>query len=186
MHGAQDSSSFILLHEHSKVFKIIYTNCPGNVCPGNVRYPILRRPCCNRQNQHRIQCTPQMPEKLLFGGAANFFPQQLDTGKIRSTKIVSIIRCAATERNASMFVLCKFLDADDWIWWNATLILTANHSLASRRSCLTSAERQERNCYLRYSRIFTYEGMIHQQTTEQEGRHFNRRPDVTWKQRVFL
>ena len=36
MHGAQDSSSFILLHEHSKVFKIIYTNCPGNVCPANV------------------------------------------------------------------------------------------------------------------------------------------------------
>jgi len=34
MRGAQDSSSFILLHEHSKVFKIIYTNCPGNVCPG--------------------------------------------------------------------------------------------------------------------------------------------------------
>ena len=27
MHGAQDSSSFILLHEHAKVFKIIYTNC---------------------------------------------------------------------------------------------------------------------------------------------------------------
>ena len=36
MHSAQDSSSFILLHEHSKVFKIIYTNCQGNVCPGNV------------------------------------------------------------------------------------------------------------------------------------------------------
>jgi len=34
VHGAQDSSSFILLDEHSKVFKIIYTNCPGNVCPG--------------------------------------------------------------------------------------------------------------------------------------------------------
>ena len=34
MHGAQDSSSFILLHEHSKVFQIVYTNCPGNVCPG--------------------------------------------------------------------------------------------------------------------------------------------------------
>ena len=31
MYGAQDSSSFILLHLHSKVFKIIYTNCPGNV-----------------------------------------------------------------------------------------------------------------------------------------------------------
>jgi len=31
MHGAQDSSSFILLHEHSKVFKVIYVNCPGNV-----------------------------------------------------------------------------------------------------------------------------------------------------------
>ena len=29
MHVAQDSSSFILLHEHSKVFQIIYTNCPG-------------------------------------------------------------------------------------------------------------------------------------------------------------
>jgi len=28
MQGAQDSSSFILLHRHSKVFKIIYTNCP--------------------------------------------------------------------------------------------------------------------------------------------------------------
>jgi len=36
VHGAQDSSSFILLPEHSKVFKIIYTNCPGNVFPGNV------------------------------------------------------------------------------------------------------------------------------------------------------
>jgi len=36
VHGAQDSSSFILLQEHSKVFNIIYTNCPGNVCPGNV------------------------------------------------------------------------------------------------------------------------------------------------------
>jgi len=36
VHGAQDSSSFILLHEQSKVFKIIYTNCPGNVCPGKV------------------------------------------------------------------------------------------------------------------------------------------------------
>jgi len=36
VHGAQDSSSFILLHEHSKVFKIIYTNCPGNVFPGKV------------------------------------------------------------------------------------------------------------------------------------------------------
>jgi len=36
VHDAQDSSSFILLHEHSKVFKIIYTNCPGNICPGNV------------------------------------------------------------------------------------------------------------------------------------------------------
>jgi len=34
VHGAQDSSSFILLHEHSAVFNIIYTNCPGNVCPG--------------------------------------------------------------------------------------------------------------------------------------------------------
>jgi len=34
VHGAQDSSSFIFLHEHSKVFKIIYTNYPGNVCPG--------------------------------------------------------------------------------------------------------------------------------------------------------
>jgi len=32
--GAQDSSSFILLHEHSQVFQIIYTYCPGNVCPG--------------------------------------------------------------------------------------------------------------------------------------------------------
>jgi len=31
VHGAQDSSSFILLHEHSKVIQIIYTNCPGNV-----------------------------------------------------------------------------------------------------------------------------------------------------------
>jgi len=29
VHDAQDSSSFILLHEQSKVFKIIYTNCPG-------------------------------------------------------------------------------------------------------------------------------------------------------------
>jgi len=38
VHSAQDSSSFILLHEHSKVFKIIYTNRPGNVCPGNVSY----------------------------------------------------------------------------------------------------------------------------------------------------
>jgi len=28
VHGAQDSSSFILLPEHSKVFKIIYTNYP--------------------------------------------------------------------------------------------------------------------------------------------------------------
>jgi len=28
VHSAQDSSSFILLPEHSKVFKIIYTNCP--------------------------------------------------------------------------------------------------------------------------------------------------------------
>ena len=36
MHGAHDSSSFILLHEHSKVFQIIYTNCPGNVFQGNV------------------------------------------------------------------------------------------------------------------------------------------------------
>jgi len=59
VHGAQDSSSFILLHEHAKVFKIIYiqivretsvreTSCtgnnrrirprrrPGNVFPGNV------------------------------------------------------------------------------------------------------------------------------------------------------
>jgi len=36
VHGAQDSSSFILLREHSKVFKIIYTNCPGNV-----RYPLV-------------------------------------------------------------------------------------------------------------------------------------------------
>jgi len=34
MHGAQDSAPFILPHEHSKVFKIIYTNCPGNICPG--------------------------------------------------------------------------------------------------------------------------------------------------------
>jgi len=34
VHGAQDSSPFILLHEHSKVFKIIYTNCPGNVLYG--------------------------------------------------------------------------------------------------------------------------------------------------------
>jgi len=33
VHGAQDSSSFILLHKHSKVFKIINTHCPGNVCP---------------------------------------------------------------------------------------------------------------------------------------------------------
>ena len=33
---AQDNSSFILLHEHSKVFRIIFTNCPGNVCLGNV------------------------------------------------------------------------------------------------------------------------------------------------------
>jgi len=49
VHGAQDSSSFILLHEHSKVFKIIYTNSPGggkrlsgeSDCPGNVRYPFL-------------------------------------------------------------------------------------------------------------------------------------------------
>jgi len=31
VHGAQDSSSFILLHEHSKVFKIICTNCLGKV-----------------------------------------------------------------------------------------------------------------------------------------------------------
>ena len=36
VHGAQDSSSFILLYEHSKVFKIIYTNCPGNICSGNI------------------------------------------------------------------------------------------------------------------------------------------------------
>jgi len=41
MHGAQDCSSFILLHEHSKVFKIVYTNCPRNVCLGNVHYPYL-------------------------------------------------------------------------------------------------------------------------------------------------
>jgi len=34
VHSVQDSSSFILLREHSKVFKIIYTNFPGNVCPG--------------------------------------------------------------------------------------------------------------------------------------------------------
>jgi len=34
VHGARDSSSVILLHVHSKVFTIIYTNCPGNVCPG--------------------------------------------------------------------------------------------------------------------------------------------------------
>jgi len=36
VHGAQDSSSFLLLHEHSKVsflFKIICANCLGNVCP---------------------------------------------------------------------------------------------------------------------------------------------------------
>ena len=47
VHVAQDSSAFILLHEHSKVglFKITYTNCPGkrlvreSDCPGNVRYP---------------------------------------------------------------------------------------------------------------------------------------------------
>jgi len=36
VHGAHDSSSFILLHEHSKGFQIIYTNCPGNVFQGNV------------------------------------------------------------------------------------------------------------------------------------------------------
>jgi len=36
VHVTQDSSSFILLQKHSKVFKSIYTNCPGNVFPGNV------------------------------------------------------------------------------------------------------------------------------------------------------
>jgi len=38
VHVAQDSSAFILLHEHSKVglFKITYTNCPGNVLSGKV------------------------------------------------------------------------------------------------------------------------------------------------------
>jgi len=36
VNGAQDSSWFILLHEQFKVFKISYTNCPGNVCPGKV------------------------------------------------------------------------------------------------------------------------------------------------------
>ena len=28
VHSAQDSSLFIVLPKHSKVFKIIYTNCP--------------------------------------------------------------------------------------------------------------------------------------------------------------
>jgi len=37
VHDAQNSSSFIFLREHSRVFKIIYTNFPGNVCSGNVR-----------------------------------------------------------------------------------------------------------------------------------------------------
>jgi len=36
VHGAQDSSSFITLHEHSKVFQIMYTNCRGNVFSGKV------------------------------------------------------------------------------------------------------------------------------------------------------
>jgi len=36
VHGAHDSSSFILLHEHSNGFQIIYTNCPRNVFQGNV------------------------------------------------------------------------------------------------------------------------------------------------------
>jgi len=31
---ARCTGQFILLHEHSSVFKIIYTDCPGNVCPG--------------------------------------------------------------------------------------------------------------------------------------------------------
>jgi len=44
---AQDSSSFILLYEHSKVFKIVRetyvreTSIRENDCPGNVRYPAL-------------------------------------------------------------------------------------------------------------------------------------------------
>ena len=41
MHGAQDTSSLILQHKHSKVFKIIYTNCLGNV-----HYPLRTLPCC--------------------------------------------------------------------------------------------------------------------------------------------
>jgi len=44
VNGTQDSSPFILLHEQSKVFKISYTNCPGNVCPGKVlsgKCPVL-------------------------------------------------------------------------------------------------------------------------------------------------
>jgi len=45
VHYAQDSSWFILIHERSKVFKNIYTNCREtsvreSECPGNVRYPM--------------------------------------------------------------------------------------------------------------------------------------------------
>jgi len=53
VHGAQDSSSFILLHEHSKVFKIIYTNCSGNVCPG--KWLSGKRPLPDTKPTHRLK-----------------------------------------------------------------------------------------------------------------------------------
>ena len=61
MHGAQDSSSFILLHERSKVFKIIYTNCPGNVCPGkwlSGKRPLPVHNAGNTQHDHRSRSYP--------------------------------------------------------------------------------------------------------------------------------
>jgi len=46
------SHRHILLHEHSKVFKIIYTNCPGNVLSGKVivRETSATLHACNRLN----------------------------------------------------------------------------------------------------------------------------------------
>jgi len=54
VHGAQDSSSFILLHGHSKVFKIIYTNCPTKRLSGKV---IVRETSVTRLNA-LSECKP--------------------------------------------------------------------------------------------------------------------------------
>jgi len=62
VHGAQDSSSFILLHEHSKVFKIIYTNCPWKRLSGKVT---VRETSCTRNNR-RVRAR-RRPGNVLSG-----------------------------------------------------------------------------------------------------------------------